>query len=97
MKTAVLQASIDCFYGHVQTEKQKSHDRILAVMEPGRAYTGQQLFELTGIVPGSVSARMGELRKLRLVMRSESRVKCPISGQSVHTHRKAGPQMALFS
>lgn len=89
MKTAVAQSSIDCFRGRVQSDKAGQHALILSVMTPGVNYTGQQLSHLTGLVPGTISARLVEMREEeKTVTRSSGRSLCPHTKVSVFTHRK---------
>jgi hypothetical protein len=93
MKTAVVQSSIDCFRGRVQNDKAGLHALILSVMAPGRDYTGQELAKLTGLVPGTISARLVEMREEKSVVRLAERRVCPHSHVSVFVHRKAGRQL----
>lgn len=98
MKTNVAITSINTFYGVVQSIKAEQHKKILGVMRPGRNYTGQQLSRLTGYTPNVISARLFELReKLKVVERSDERIVCRYSRQSVFTHRIAGKQQSTSS
>ncbi|MBF8177829.1 hypothetical protein [Herminiimonas contaminans] len=89
MKTQVAQSSIDCFHGRVQNDRARQQALILSVMEPGRAYTGQQLAKLTGLTPNVISGRVFELREeTKQLVRLLDRQVCPISHVSVFVHVK---------
>lgn len=87
MKTTVASTSIDAFYGVVQDRKQRQYDMILSAMEIGRDYSYNELFDLTGILPSTLSARLNELReKLKVVERGPRRP-CSKTGVAVLPHR----------
>lgn len=87
MKTAVAETSIDAFYGIVQDKKQRQYQKILAAMADGRDYSFSELFDLTGILPSTLSARINELRdKLKVVERGPRRP-CRKTGIAILPHR----------
>jgi predicted transcriptional regulator len=94
MKTSVSQSSIDAFYGVVQTKKERQYEKILAAMQ-GRDLSFSEIFELTGILPSTASARINELRdKLHLVERAPRR-ECSKTGMLVVPHRIKAKQLEL--
>lgn len=98
MKIAQTRHAIDCFHGRVQMDKHGQHALILSVMAPGKEYTGQELFHLTGLTPNIISARLTELRKSGDLERPEDVAKvCPYSHVSVSVHRKPAVQKELFA
>ncbi len=86
--------AIDCFHGRVQHDKAHQQASILAVMELGKVYTGQELYRMTGLVPGTISARLKEMREQGDVIRKDKKI-CPHSGVLVFTHAKVPVQLEL--
>jgi hypothetical protein len=87
MRAHVADTSIDAYYGIVQDKKQRQYDLILSAMDLNRDYSYNELFDLTGILPSTLSARLNELReKLKVVERGPRRP-CSKTGVAVLPHR----------
>lgn len=94
MRINQAQTAIDCFYGEVQTKKQRQYDMILKAMQ-GRDLSFSEIFDLTGILPSTASARINEMRdKLHLVERAPRR-ECSKTGMCIIPHRVRVRQLEL--
>jgi predicted transcriptional regulator len=94
MKINQAETAIEAFYGVVQTKKERQYEKILAAMQ-GRDLSFSEIFELTGILPSTASARINELRdKLHLVERAPRR-ECSKTGMLVVPHRIRSAQLEL--
>lgn len=90
----IAATSTEAYYGVVQTKKQRQYDLILSAMETDKDYSFSELYVLTGLVPGTCSARISELRdKMQLVERSDQR-RCTHTGCTVVPHRIKAEAMA---
>lgn len=95
MRTNVAISSIEHYHGRLKLDKGAQQLLVLSVMRLGRCYTGQELARATGLVPGTISARLFELRESGEVVRETERQVCPISHVSVFVHRKLPKQLEL--
>lgn len=95
MKTNVAISSIEVYHSRVADTKIAQEMRTLNAMRLGECYTGRQLADLTGMVPGTMSRVLGDLIKRGEVMRESERQICPVSGFSVFVHRKLPKQLEL--
>lgn len=83
----VATTSIEAYHGIVQDKKQRQYEKILAAMADGRDYSFSELFEITGILPSTLSGRINELRdKFKLVERAPRR-QCSKTQVHVIPHR----------
>lgn len=83
----IAETSLEAFHGVVQSKKQRQYDLILSAMEPGKDYSFVELYDLTGILPSTCSARINELRDdLHVVVRSAKR-QCSQTGHTVIPHK----------
>lgn len=90
----VATTSIEAYHGIVQDKKQRQYAKILGVLRDGKDYSFTEIFELTGILPSTASARMNELRdKLKLVERAPRRA-CKVTSVCVIPHRLTAETLA---
>lgn len=87
MKIAQAQTAIEAFHGVVQTKRQRQYDMILSAMESGKDYSFVELFDLTGILPSTCSARISELRDDLKVVERAPRRPCTKTGIAIRPHR----------
>lgn len=84
---SVAETSISAYYGIVQDKKQRQYQKILAAMADGRDYSFSELFDLTGILPSTLSARINELRDKMKVVERAPRRPCTRTHVCVIPHR----------
>jgi Fic family protein len=94
MKINQADTAVQAFYGVVQTKKERQYEKILAAMQ-GRDLSFSEIYDLTGILPSTASARINELRdKLHMVERAPRR-ECSKTGMCVIPHRIRAKQLEL--
>lgn len=95
MKTNVAISSVENYHQRIIPNKAAQELHVLSVMRLNTSYTGQQLSRLTGLVPGTISRVLGDLRESGAIVREAERQVCPISLVLVFTHRKVAKQLEL--
>lgn len=91
MKTNVASTSIAAYR---ELDLAECERKVLAFMQPGKAYTDREIAHALNQVPSWVSARRNRLIEAGLV-EFNGNVRCPITGKTVKAHKLAAVQMAL--